>query len=55
MCFLAVPVASCGFKGKLKTPDQIEKIEAKKAAQANKKAEEELKEKIKQEEVGAVK
>ena len=36
-----IPTASCGVKGKLKTPEQIEKIEAKKAQEEAKKAQEE--------------
>ncbi len=41
LVMLAISVSACGIKGKLKTPEQIEKIEAKKAAEAEKKAKEE--------------
>lgn len=33
-------LAACGVKGKLKTPDQIEKLEAKEAREKEKKAQE---------------
>jgi predicted small lipoprotein YifL len=33
---LALPVSACGLKGKLKTPDQIQKMEAKKAQEEEK-------------------
>lgn len=42
---MVAPIASCGVKGRLKTPDQIQRIEAKKAAEAQKKAEEAAEEK----------
>ena len=41
LVILSISVSACGIKGKLKTPEQIEKIEAKKAAEAEKKAKEE--------------
>lgn len=37
----ATAVSACGLKGKLKTPEQIEKLEAKKAQEEAKKAQEE--------------
>ncbi len=36
---LIFPVSACGLKGKLKTPEQIQKIEAKKAQEEIKKQE----------------
>lgn len=41
----AIAVSACGLKGKLKTPEQIEKLEAKKAQEEAKKAQEESSEK----------
>ncbi len=38
---LAISVSACGLKGKLKTPEQIEKLEAKKAQEEAKKSQEE--------------
>lgn len=44
LSLLVVPVTSCGVKGKLKTPDQIKKEEAKAVrAEEKKKLEEEKK------------
>jgi predicted small lipoprotein YifL len=44
--FIILSLASCGVKGKLKSPAQIERIEAKKAEQEQKKAEEEAQRKL---------
>ncbi len=41
LVILSISVSACGIKGKLKTPEQIEKIEAKKAAEVEKKVKEE--------------
>ncbi len=35
---IALPISACGLKGKLKTPDQIQKAEAKKEQEDAKKA-----------------
>jgi predicted small lipoprotein YifL len=37
---LVLPISACGLKGKLKTPDQIQKIEAKKAQEGKSRDEE---------------
>lgn len=40
---IVLPIASCGLKGKLKSPEQIEKLEAKKAQQEAQKAQDDAK------------
>jgi len=39
---LVLPISACGLKGKLKTPDQIQKMEAKKAQEEEKAKDEEV-------------
>ena len=38
LIFLITPLTACGVKGKLKTPEQIEKLEAKEAKKAQEEA-----------------